>query len=75
MEETQAPGKQPPADVATVLLADSLPVQTLKALKDAGVPLRWAPLGRVFTVPEWGDRAQALLKAFEELTPANPEHF
>ncbi|WP_189000348.1 hypothetical protein [Deinococcus roseus] len=52
-----------PASSEVLLLGMVLPVEQIKALKDAGIPLRWQPLGACYTLRIFEEAARLVLTA------------
>lgn len=44
------------------LLGMALPAECIRTLKDHQIPVRWAPQGCVYTLQEFAQQAQELLK-------------
>ncbi|GEM47635.1 hypothetical protein [Deinococcus cellulosilyticus] len=52
-----------PASPELLLLGMVLPVETIVALKSAGIPLRWQPLGACYTLKRFEEAARHVLTA------------
>lgn len=52
-----------PQSSEMLLLGMVLPVEKIKALKEAGIPVRWQPLGPCYTLRSFEEAAHAVLRA------------
>lgn len=53
-----------PHSAEMLLLGMVFPVEKIKALKEAGIPLRWQPMGPCYTLRSFEEAARAVLQAF-----------